>query len=286
MKCFYPHGRCLGGIGNSFGLYNALMHMTMMMTDNTRLLFPPTASCHGLNRLFSARKDAETSMMAGLKHLTMVCDASKYVTFGDICGASSTMPSWGVFPETPQLEIRAGRYSAWCNSVAFTTQGEGSGAHGNRCLPEHLVERGGTAAPWTGSRDGRCDSIMKVDLSKILWHFNTTLTRIEFQRLYYQSFAHRYNSPKLMGLLPKPNTRKVVVAVHIRLGGGSRFATIAKSANTSLRDSANPALREKCKSRHLLCGGAERAFTPKRSFFLKICRRLIQSWHWRPLRRS
>jgi hypothetical protein len=68
------------------------------------------------------------------------CDDGLFSPVAEYCGASA-VPSWGEFGDSPtQGSSSSSGHELWCNALSFTTEGEGnvSGKHGMRCMPEHL----------------------------------------------------------------------------------------------------------------------------------------------------
>lgn len=214
LTCVFPRGKCLGGLGNSFGLFNALLHW-VLTTDQVagpiELAFPK-GLCHNFGRLFGS--DQKLDLSSGTRTV-LQCDKRKYVQPKELCGVSAF--DWGIFGEneTPAMETNDPRSSLWCNTISFTTEGEGGvltdGKHGSRCTPEHMQFLNTRhQVTDTGSRPGvsesgfseSCDKILEVNLEEVLWHYNVSSTRYKLQSLYYDSFLKTYQSPKMMQMLP------------------------------------------------------------------------------------
>ena len=89
--------------------------------------------------------------------------------------------------------------------------------------------------------------------------------------MYYRAFTETYQSPKLFSFMPKKNEPHILVAVHLRLGGGSRFSWAQKSNNfTSLRESQVPAFKEKYMSPLFVLIALEAIFAVIKSACLDI----------------
>jgi hypothetical protein len=261
-----PRGRCLGGLGNSWGLFNALMHFSI--ENNLTVLVPP--SCHRFSRMFHMDGNytsKDYSIKTSFPSLT--CNPDLFSTVSEVCGSTSP-PKWGVFNggyPSPHSNL-------WCNSLAFTTEGEGDEfqalhSRGGRCVPEHLtVAKNSQPSPTIVAE---CTAIYVVDLSHILWHFNASKTFQVFRQMYYRAFTETYQSPKLFSFMPKKNEPHILVAVHLRLGGGSRFSWAQKSNNfTSLRESQVPAFKEKYMSPLFVLVALEAIFAVIKSACLDI----------------
>ena len=249
MICVVPKGRCIGGLGNSFGLINALLHFVLISEQEVEFAIPRNI-CHNLGKMLGSSNHTRHISNAAPR-ISLECDSSQFVTPDTLCGEQKLQ--WGVFSDRPPGE-NIGPHALWCNSLSFTTEGENGmlsgGKHGNRCFPEHLTLPSRKPSP-VAEGSSECDAIWHVDLKHILWHYNVSITRPKLQQLYYSSFHKTYQSPKMNILIPqdKMNTGKVIVSAHVRVGSGgaasTRFSTMGNAHNTTLRDTTVPAFREK-----------------------------------------
>jgi hypothetical protein len=249
MICVVPKGRCIGGLGNSFGLINALLHFVLMSQREIEFAIPKNI-CHNLGKMLGS-SNRTRSFSSFTPRTSIQCDPSRFVTPTAVCG-EQRLP-WGVFGDLPPKE-NDGPHALWCNSLSFTTEGENGvltgGKHGARCFPEHLTLPSPESSPVARGLS-ECDLVWDIDLQHILWHYNVSVTRPTLQQLYYASFHKTYQSPKMNILIPQDrmNRGKVIVSAHVRVGSGgaasTRFSVVGSSRNETLRDTTVPAFREK-----------------------------------------
>jgi hypothetical protein len=251
MICVIPKGRCIGGLGNSFGLINALLHFVLVSKLNIEFTIPKNV-CHNLGKMFGSSNHTR-SFSKATPRASVQCDPTRFVAPSAYCG-DQRLP-WGVFGDLPP-KANQGPNALWCNSLSFTTEGENGvlkgGKHGDRCFPEHLkLPQIKTLSQAAVSDGGECEMLLEVDLQHILWHYNVSVTRIPLQKLYYASFHKTYQSPKMNILIPQDrmNRGKIIVAAHVRVGSGgvasSRFSAVGSLRNETLRDPSVTAFREK-----------------------------------------
>jgi len=166
--CLVPRGKCLGGLGNSFGIFNALLHFTMTHHAGEFELVWPRNLCHGIGRLFgsSVESRATTTFTEGNVGSVVGCDASRFTPVAELCGSSYALP-WGEFGDSPMKASAAIGHELWCNALSFTTEGEGSevggGKHGARCRPEHLALYASSSGASSGARTRRHRSLAVPD---------------------------------------------------------------------------------------------------------------------------